>query len=430
MYCRGGESNDICMMGTSVNIRNLRRLSATLALRLSTCAVALGLALPMQCVMALGTDTVFISGNAGLSYDSNLFRLDSGVNPSGATQQDSFIYHYGLGLSADVPYSRQRFRANLNIQQNIYASFHDLNYVGGSGSAAWLWQVGDDLNGDLGVSVAQSLQNYSYTSVSTQRNVVRNTNVYFDPRYRIAPNFELQGGLNYTNGRNTLEAADVNDFNTLSARLGLAYVTYSGNHVGLQVQTWKTEFPNQAVAANNDYRDNRVSIFFNWAVTGASQIEGSVGYKQRQHDLVPQRDFDGWTGTVGWNWTPTGRTHMRLFLGRDLGGVEDLVITYARTYTVSFNPSYQLTSKMTLNGTAQYQDLRFFGNTGFVNTSSVSGTLADRHDKISTLGLGLGYSITRIFSMGLNYTYSHRNSNVPLGNYNDNVVSFNGSVTF
>ena len=127
-------------MGTSVIIRNLRRLSATPALRLSIGALALGLALPVQNVMALGNDNVFISANAGISYDSNLFRLDSGVDPfPGESQQDSFIYHYGLGLSADIPYSRQRFVANLNLQQNIYSRFHDLNYVGGGGNAAWLW---------------------------------------------------------------------------------------------------------------------------------------------------------------------------------------------------------------------------------------------------------------------------------------------------
>jgi len=418
------------MMGTSVNIRNLRRLSATPALRLSIGAVALGLALPIQNVMALGNDNVFISANAGISYDSNLFRLDSGVDPSpGVSEQDSFIYHYGLGLSADIPYSRQRFRANLNIQQNIYSRFHQLNYVGGGGNAVWLWQVGDDFAGDLGVSISQSLQNYSYTAVSTQRNVVRNINTYFNPRYRIAPNFELQAGLNYAIGRNTLEAADGNDSNTLGTRLGLAYVTFSGNRVGLQVQSWKTEFPNQSPTSNNDFRDNRLSTFFNWTVTGASLIDGSIGYKQRQHDLLPQRDFDGWTGTVAWNWTPTGRTRMRLFLGRDIGGVDDLVTTYARTYTVSFNPSYQLTSKMSLNGTAQHQDLRFLGNTNVVNTTTVT-SLADRHDRINTLGLGLGYSVTRVFYMGLNYAWSHRNSNQAGANYDDNAISFNGSLTF
>lgn len=418
-------------MRTCIDTNSLRRPNATLSARLCAGAIALSLTLPVQHAFALGSDTVFISGSAGVTYDSNVFRLDSGQNPPGETEQDSFIYRVGVGLSADVPYSRQRFQANLNVFDNIYSRFHDLNYVGGSGRAAWLWQAGDDFSGDLGVSVSRSLQNYGYTTVSTQRNVVQSINYYFDPRYRIAPNFELQAGVNYQTARNTLNAADANDYNTLGTRLGLAYVTPSGNHVGLQVQSWKTTFPNQSgVQFNNDYRDNRVSTFFNWAVTGASLFDGSVGYKQRKHDEVPQRDFDGWTGSVGWNWTPSGRTRLRLALVRDVGGVEDLVTTYARSYTVSVNPSYQLTSKVTLNGTAQYQDLRFFGNTGFVNTTTLTGTLADRHDKINTLGLGAGYQVTRIFSLGLNYTWSHRSSNVAFGSYDDNVISLNGGVTF
>ena len=165
-------------------------------------------AFPAQQALALGSDTVFIRASAGLTYDSNLFRLDSGVNPStGEDHQDTFIYRYGLGLTADVPYSRQRFQANLDIYDNHYSSFHYLNYVGGSGRAAWLWQLGDDFSGDLGVSVSQSLQNYSYTSVSTARNVVRYISTFFDPRYRIAPNFELQAGLNYSTARNTALAS-------------------------------------------------------------------------------------------------------------------------------------------------------------------------------------------------------------------------------
>lgn len=415
-----------------MNIRNLRRRSATLALRLSTCGLTLGLALPVQEVMALGSDTVFISGNAGLTYDSNLFRLDPGrPNPTGVDQRDTFIYRYGLGLSADVPYSRQRFRANLNITDNIYSSFHDLNYVGGGGNATWLWQVGDDFSGDLGVSVSQNQQNYSYTTVSTARNVVRNINMYFDPRYKIAPNFELQGGVTYTLGRNTFgDAAATNDYNTLGTRLGVAYVTPSGNNSGLQVESWKTELENETGTFNNNFRDNRLSSFFNWAVTGASAVNGSIGYKQRRHDVLSQRDFVGWTGSVGWNWVPTGRTRLRLLLARDVGGVEDLITTYARTYIISLKPSYQLTSKISLNGTAQRQDLRFFGNTGFVNTPAGTGSLANRHDRISTLGLGLGYSVTRVFSMGLNYAWSHRSSSADLSNYDDNVVSLNGSVKF
>jgi len=277
--------------------------------------------------------------------------------------------------------------------------------------------------------VSQSLQNYSYSAVNTQRNVVRYINTFFDPTYRIAPNLELQAGLAYLAARNTLDVSNVNDFNQFSTRLGLAYVTRSGSSVGLQVENSAVKFPTQSASFNNNYRDIRVSTFYNWQLTGASRINGSFGYKQRSHDIVTERDFNGWTGSVGWNWVPTGRTSFRFLLSRDVGGVDDLVITYARTYTLSASPSYQLTSKISLNGTIQYQDLEFFGNTGFV-TDTTTGTLADRHDKTGSLGIGASYLVTRIFSLGLNYRWEHRNSNVPLGNYTDNVISLNGNVTF
>jgi exopolysaccharide biosynthesis operon protein EpsL len=424
--CDGG--NDICMMGTSVNAKNLRRFGATLATRSCAVGLAVSLALSAQNAKALGSDTVFISGSAGVTYDNNFFRLDSGVDPqNGSSHRDDTIFDVGLGLRADVPYSRQRFQANLNINEHKYSRFTYLDYLGISGRGAWLWQVGDDFSGDVGVSVSQSLQNYSYTTVNTQRNVVRYINTFFDPTYRIAPNLELQGGLSYLTARNTLATADVNDLNQTSARLGLGYVTRSQSRIGLQVETSSAKFPNNTF--NNDYRDRRVATFYNWQLTGASHIDGSFGYKQRHHDVVTQRDFSGWTGSVGWNWVPTGRTSFRFAFSRDVGGVEDLIITYARTYTLSASPSYQLTSKISLNGTAQYQDLRFFGNTGFVTTTT-TGTLADRHDKTASLGLGASYLVTRIFSLGLNYRWERRSSNVALGSYSDNIISLSGNLTF
>jgi hypothetical protein len=157
-------------------------------------------------VFALGSDTVSSAAPQVSRTTATCFAWIPASLPSpNETQQDSFIYRLGVGLRADVPYSRQRFQADVNVYDNIYSRFHDLSYVGGSGRAAWLWQVGDDLSGDLGVSLSRSLQNYSYTSISTQRNIVDNVNYYFDPRYRFAPNFELQAGLGYQTARNSFQ---------------------------------------------------------------------------------------------------------------------------------------------------------------------------------------------------------------------------------
>ena len=78
------------MVRTCVDTNILRRLGATSGTHLRAGAIALGLAFPTQHVFALGSDTVFISGTAGITYDSNVFRLDSGQPPSpNETQQDS-----------------------------------------------------------------------------------------------------------------------------------------------------------------------------------------------------------------------------------------------------------------------------------------------------------------------------------------------------
>jgi exopolysaccharide biosynthesis operon protein EpsL len=413
--------------------KTLGRLCATAPVTAST---ILTLAFGIPDASALGSDTVFISGYGGITYDTNVFRLSSELSPSQVnaitgqrSNKDDTIYNIGVGVSADVPYSRQRFQANLNVNDYKYQNFSDLDYIGGSGRAAWLWQAGDDWSGDVIYTLSRSLQSFNYFA-STQRNVIDRQSFSFDPRYRVAPNWELQAGVNYATVRNGLESFDVNDYNQFGWNVGTRYITPSGNSIGLRLESSDVRFPNlifvQGSTFDDAYRDTRASTFFDWSFSGASKIDGSVGYKRRDHENLPQRDFSGITGSIGWTWTPTGRTGVRVTLAKDIGGLEDIAVTYVRTYTFTAKPTYQLTGKISLSGIAQYQDIRFLGNTGF----GIFSTTADRHDKLGTLGAGAAYQATRTLLFGLNYTWSHRTSNVQFGDFNDNVVMATGQLTF
>jgi exopolysaccharide biosynthesis operon protein EpsL len=405
----------------------------------------LTLPLAAQNVWALGSDTVFISGYGGITYDSNLFRLPNGVQPPGpngsTASRDAFIYNIGAGISADVPYSRQRFQANLIVNDYKYtpSSLSYLDYVGGSGRAAWLWQAGDDWSGSVAYGLSRALQTYTYT-FSSARNIIDTQYLTFAPRYRIAPNWELQAGANYTTVSNSAPSVDpntgvaspnVNDYNQLGFSLGTRYITPSGNSVGVTLQSWNARFPNQVPVEgsefNNAYRETRLATFFDWIFSGASKIDGNIGYVVRRHDDLPERDFHGVTGAAGWTWTPSDKTSVRLAAARTLGGLEDLTVTYARTYTLSVNPSYQLTGKVRLNGIAQYQNVAFLGDTGI---PGVTSPLVGRVDRIGTLGAGLTYQATRTLQFGLNYAFSHRNSNVPSADFNDQLVSLTGQLRF
>lgn len=408
------------------------RRSRLASFKPASLTVAVGLALAASDALALGSDTVFISGSTGLKYDTNVFLVSNELTPqqvqgfTGSTEKSDTIYWVGAGISADVPYSRQRFQANLNVTNYDYRRFSFLNYTGGSGQAQWLWQAGDDWNGDVGAQLSRSLQSLYYTN---QRNIIDRENYYFDPKYRIAPNWELQGGVSYGTTRNDLASFDVNDLNETSGYLGSRYITPSGNSVGLRLSTSKVEFPNiifvSGSSFDNAYRENRLSTFFDWTFSGASKVDGSWGYAVRTHDHLPQRDFSSWIGSAGWTWTPTAKTSVRTQLSRNVGGLEDIAVTYVRTYTFSIVSTYQVSSKVAVNGTLQYQDYRFFGNTGFGFS-----TTSNRHDTLPYAGLGLTYQAMRTLEFGFNYNGSHRSSNVPFGDFNDQTVSLSAVLRF
>lgn len=248
-------------------------------------SIALALAPIANNALALGSDTVFINGNAGITYDSNLYRLSDGLSDQqvqnitgGHTQKDDTIFNVGAGVTADVPYSRQRFQADLKVNDYRYFRNTNLDYVGGSGRAVWLWQVGDDWSGDVGATANRALQSFNY-AITTERDVIDTVSYFFDPKYRIAPNWELQAGANYTTVRNDLAAVDINDTNNATFYAGTRYITPSGNSVGLKLQTSNVRFPNvvffQGSLFDNAYRENRLATFFDWTFSGASKIDGS-----------------------------------------------------------------------------------------------------------------------------------------------------------
>jgi exopolysaccharide biosynthesis operon protein EpsL len=413
-----------------VNRTHCGRRYATSPLSIS---IALAFAPIAPNAFALGSDTVFINGNAGVIYDSNVFKLSSSYTDEQVqsltqhSEKDDTIFTIGAGLTADVPYSRQRFQANLQVNDYQYSRFSYLDYLGGSGRGAWLWQVGDDWSGDLGATVSRSLQRYAYTQ-TTQKNVIDTISYFFDPKYRIAPNWELQGGASYTTIRNSLELADINDTNNATFYGATRYITPSGNSVGLKLATSAVRLPNVSLdsSIDNAYREYRLSTEFDWAFSGASKIDGSWGYVERKHENLSDRDFSGWTGSAGWTWNPTAKSTVRMSLVRNIGGIEDVAVTYARTYIFTITPTYQLTSKVSLNGTLQHQDVRFLGS----QNTGVTNSFTDRHDRLNVAGVGANYQATRTLQFGLNYTWSHRNSSVQFGDYNDNVVSLTGQLTF
>ena len=92
-----------------------------------------------------------VFAGAAETYDTNLFRLPSGIDVAalvgpGASRQDH-IATGSAGLDGQWYVGRQQILLNARVDDNRFAQNSDLNNVSGLGSLTWNWEFGPYLSG-------------------------------------------------------------------------------------------------------------------------------------------------------------------------------------------------------------------------------------------------------------------------------------------
>src|SRR5690606_21074763 len=96
------------------------------------------------------------------------------------------------------------------------------------------------------------------------------------------------------------------------------------------------------------------SLVARWAATGKSTFEARAGYTRREHDQVPQRDFDGFTGRLDWDWFIANKTLLNVAIWRQLNSLELADAAYAVTEGWGLGPAWAPTVKLVFQ--ARYFD--------------------------------------------------------------------------
>jgi hypothetical protein len=92
--------------------------------------------------LADGALTLFVEEI--VTHNNNVLRFPSGVNfPAGAESSSrTDTYHTtAVGLTFDVPVSRQRFQGGFTWNDIRYDRYSSLDYTGHDARAIWLWQI-------------------------------------------------------------------------------------------------------------------------------------------------------------------------------------------------------------------------------------------------------------------------------------------------
>jgi hypothetical protein len=150
------------------------------------------------------------------------------------------------------------------------------------------------------------------------------------------------------------------DNTTTSATAGVDYVTPAGNFAGGQVKYSHGSYPNPRfvsgpnVFVSNTYDEVEASGVVHGVATGLSKLDARLGYTYRRYDEVSQRDYEGFTGRLSWDWTPGAKTLINLAMWRELQGMTDLTASDVLSHGISLAPSWAPSPKLVFQARVAY----------------------------------------------------------------------------
>ena len=389
--------------------------------------VALAGAFPSQ-ALALWGDRLEIYGQEHVIHDSNIFRLsDARASALGITEKSDTYYVTTVGLNLDLPVSRQRFRAGLAYHESRFERYKQLNFGGHDANAVWLWQLGNDLSGDVGYTRTKTLA--SFTNVlSVVPSTVEADRAFASANYMLGARWRVGGAIEERTRRYSDPGRAVNDIDITGGEASLTYLTPRGNSIGLVHRTEEGRFPNPQIvgglAIDNAYTQDTTAIVVDWTVTPASHLNMRLGTVKREYDQqIPgfsNRDFDSYTARVLYDWRPTDRFTLTAVAVKEISGVEDIETSFVVIKGFALRPAWRITERTTLSGSLDHSRREYHGDP----------TVAQRDDRVNSAAIAITWQALRNVQFAATLQHEKRKSNLPGIDYEFTQVGARARIGF
>lgn len=386
----------------------------------------LGLLLVAPQASALWDDRLELYASEAVTSDSNVFRLSKDQNPEaviGRSSKNDLITTTTVGFNLNAPISRQRVQLGAAFNRNHYRRFGDLDNDGHDARAAWLWQAGDSLNGQLGYTESKRLASFLDIQ-GTRPNSLTTKRTFGNAVYMLTPRWELQGGLAEESRENGTAAFRNNDVDLSIADASLTYVAPSGNRIGLSLRQQDADFKNLQLTRNgvidNNYLHRSVGVVTDWTITGKSHLNLRVDRVNRDFDQFGRSDYTGTMFRAAYDLKATGKFTLGVVAQRDVNTVYDDATDFvlARGFTVL--PSLDISDKLKLSAAYDYSKREYLSNV----------FLTGRVDHVRISSANLSYRPMRSLTLLLSGQHVKRSSNVPFEDTSANVIGLNARIAF
>jgi hypothetical protein len=358
---------------------------------------------------------------AGAYRSDNVLRTETG-------EQSDTITRFGAGVRHEQRIiGRQRLRLEARGDYYNYNHFNSLDHFGYSLLGDWLWEIGNELSGEL--LVGRDRRQADIGETQTDRlDIVTSNRVAATAAYRISPSFRVRGGLAGT--RDDRKEARETDIRATSVTAAAEYVSPLANTVGVEYRSTKAKAPNAQFIAglgtfiDNDFDERELSLVATYALGAQLRSRLRLGRTQRDYADIPGRDFDGTTGAVAVDWLPGNKTILGFEAYRLPRSVIDVSASHMLVKGLAFGPRWAVTNKLVLSARIVRERRVFDGDPSL----TAGATLRD--ELVTLWRFALGWEPQRFWQAGIGLDRGERESNIAGRDYQFTAVMANLAYTW
>lgn len=364
-------------------------------------------------------------------YDSNLFKLSGDVDPAAvigsASRSDSYSAST-LRLAAKKNLGRQLLRGEAGVTNRRYDRFTRLDSNLRDYSLGCDWQLGHLWSGTLSIGRMQTVPGFNDFRPAV-RDIVTTDQARAQGTMRLHADWLLDLSASTTRIQHSAEANAYANSRVDGTLAGLRYSPGNGKEVGVRIRQSDAALANRQLAngvqVDNSYREDGYELNAAWPTGGSSSLRGVLGWVDRRHRELSGRDYAGQTGSLGWNWKPTGRTSLGIDLRQELSTQSSLLATYATVRSAGLSAGWQPTAKLAVRASLERRRRDMEGD-----PASLLGGQPVRSDDEQSTSVGLSYAAWRDLQLQATWRNERRDSSIAMYSYASRQYVFTASLTF
>lgn len=377
---------------------------------------------------AQGLSPLTFEAGYSTQRDDNLFRLSDGANTQallGRSSAAEQIDIRSLGMNFDKSWSLQNLRLNYRVVDYQYKNFSYLDFTALNYSMAWRWAVTPSVTGTLSGSEQEVQSSFSDFQGYSTRNTRTDRNRGFNLRAEIDGLWSVLASLSSVLRLNQQPVLAGNDYKGVVTELGAQYERPGLSSAKAVVRQTDGSFLNRSLSSSSEADNRFIQTNYEFSLRrapgGWSDASLMLGYVDRRHPNLPQRDFAGGIGRAALTFSPDGKVSTQLGYSYDRS---DFVGT-TTNYVAIQRRNVGLTWRATELSTVSVRHSRFSGNFGASLTSSV-----DRVDEGRESVLSFGWQPDRRLAITASMQKTARTSTQSTLNFASHLASLSVQAYF